>query len=104
MTINKTDDELARQLWALGDVVRLRLLALLPRSSDCQSGMNVSSLAEKMELSQPTISHHLRILRQAGIIESTKHCRDVFYYINAEETEAVQDALTRMFHQVSSEV
>lgn len=89
----KTGEALAKQLWALGDVVRLRILGYLPDSADCESGMNVSTLAIKMGLSQPTISHHLRVLRQAGIIESTKSCRDVFYYVNAPEVETVIDAL-----------
>ncbi|WOO39976.1 helix-turn-helix domain-containing protein [Rubellicoccus peritrichatus] len=97
MRVTKTDDELAKQLWALGDVVRLRLLALLPQTAECCEGMNVSQLAEKLEMSQPTVSHHLRILRQAGIIESTKQCRDVYYYVNVEEAQMVLDSLSSAF-------
>ena len=97
MKTAKTDDELAKQLWALGDVVRLRLLGLLPQTADCSEGMNVSQLAEKLEMSQPTVSHHLRILRQAGIIEGTKQCRDVYYYVNVEESQAVLDSLGSVF-------
>lgn len=95
----KTDEKLAQQLWALGDVVRLRLLSLLPQSADCEEGINVSRLAEKLELSQPTVSHHLRVLRQAGIIESTKQCRDVYYYVAIEEARAVLDTLSQAFYE-----
>lgn len=99
MTTLKTDEELARQLWALGDVVRLRLLSLLPQTADCEKAMNVSQLAEKLELSQPTVSHHLRVLRQAGIIEGTKLCRDVYYYVNIEEARTVLDSLGQAFFE-----
>ena len=93
----KANEELAKQLWALGDVVRLRLLELLPLTDECCQGINVSQIAERLELSQPAVSHHLRILRQAGIIESTKRCRDVYYYINVGEAEEVLEALRVAF-------
>lgn len=93
----KANDELAKQLWALGDVVRLRLLELLPVTDECGRGINVSQIAERLELSQPAVSHHLRVLRQAGIIECTKQCRDVYYYINVAEAEAVLEALRGAF-------
>ena len=73
---------LARQLWAIGDEVRLELLLLLPISADCEHGNNVSQLAEKLGLTQPTVSHHLRILRQAGLVNNRRMCRDVFYWID----------------------
>lgn len=88
-----SEDALAKQLWALGDVTRLRLLRLLPSEEACDSDNNVSALAEKLGLSQPTVSHHLRILRQAGIVTNRKMCRDVFYWIEAENTRELIDAL-----------
>ncbi len=61
--------------------------------------MNVSQLAEKLNLSQPTVSHHLRVLRQAGIIECTKLCRDVYYYVNIEEARTLLDTLGQAFFE-----
>lgn len=87
------EDKLARQLWALGDVVRLRLLHRLPRSPDCEHRNNVSQLAEDMGLAQPTISHHLRVLRQAGLVQNKKMCRDVIYWLNEEAADAVIEHL-----------
>ena len=78
----KDETKLAKQLWALGDPVRLRILQLLPLSADCGHNNNVSQLAEKLGLSQPAVSHHLRVLRQAGLVENEKMCRDVFYWID----------------------
>ncbi len=75
-------DNLAKQLWAIGDQARLRILLLLPETEDCEHGNNVSQLAIKLKLSQPTVSHHLRVLRQAGFIQYRKMCRDVYYWKN----------------------
>lgn len=85
----QTDEQLARQLWAIGDGVRIRLLRLLPSSEDCDHGNNVSRLAEQLGLAQPTVSHHLRVLRQAGLVKNRKMCRDVFYWIDPVAAEAV---------------
>ena len=82
-------EDLARQLWAIGDIVRLRILDLLPPSADCQDANNVSALAEQLGLTQPTISHHLLVLRQAGLVEHKKMCRDCYYWVTLEAAEAV---------------
>lgn len=89
-------DALAKQLWALGDLARLRLLSLLPEQSNCEGRNNVSQLAERMGLSQPTISHHLRVLRQAGLVEFTKRCRDVYYWRNEAAITEVANQLNRV--------
>lgn len=89
----KTHDQLARQLWAIGDLARLRILQLLPEVEDCSHNNNVSALAAQLGLAQPTISHHLRVLRQAGLVKNRKMCRDVFYWIDPEEAEEVLGSL-----------
>lgn len=96
------EDVLAKQLWALGDVTRLRLLRLLPASEQCDSGNNVSTLAEKLGLSQPTVSHHLRILRQAGIVTNRKMCRDVFYWIELDNTRELIASLEQALESQGS--
>ena len=97
--VEVNQDQLAKQLWALGDSVRLRLLKHLPRSSRCEHGNNVSQLAEKLGLSQPTISHHLRILRQTGLVLNRKMCRDVYYWVNAETADQVLRSLQATLEQ-----
>lgn len=76
------DQHLARGLWAMGDIVRLRIMRLLPEKVDCSGGYNVTRLAQELGLAQPTVSHHLRMLRMARVVGCTKHCRDVYYYLN----------------------
>jgi ArsR family transcriptional regulator len=91
------DAELAKQLWAVGDPVRLRILRLLPQMADCQHESNVSSLAVKLGLSQPTVSHHLRVLRQAGLVSYRKMCRDVFYWIEPKAAGAMLRTMEQVF-------
>ena len=87
------EDDLARCLWTIGDVTRLRLLQLLPTDPACREGKNVSRLAEELELSQSTVSNHLARLRTLGIVRHTKKCRDVYYWIDAERAEQIGEAL-----------
>ena len=93
METNLDADQLAKQLWALGDPVRLQILKLLPTEPTCHDACNVSRLAERIGLSQPSISHHLRILRQAGIIAYEKKCRDMIYWIDLEAAAVVRAEL-----------
>ena len=86
-------DELAKQLWAIGDPVRLAILELLPTEPDCEKVCNVSKIAEHIGLSQPTTSHHLRVLRQAGIIKNRKMCRDMIYWIDLDSSSTISQSL-----------
>jgi ArsR family transcriptional regulator len=86
-------DTLAKQLWAIGDPVRLEILRILPSEPTCENACNVSKIAQRIGLSQPTTSHHLRILRQAGIIVNEKKCRDMIYWIDLTTCSEVHEAL-----------
>lgn len=69
--------DLARDFAALGDPVRLRLLSLIvsaPAGEAC-----VCELVEPLDRSQPTVSHHLKILSDAGLIVGEKRGRWVWY-------------------------
>ncbi|MFT4901542.1 MAG: ArsR family transcriptional regulator [Lentimonas sp.] len=89
-------DSLAKQLWAIGDPVRLQILRILPTEPTCENACNVSTIAERIGLSQPATSHHLRILRQAGIVTNRKMCRDMIYWVQLDEVSAVTDALREL--------
>lgn len=93
---NTDTETLAKQLWALGDPVRLQILQILPTESTCHNACNVSTIAERIGLSQPATSHHLRILRQAGIICNQKKCRDMIYWIDLEATQSVTQDLAAL--------
>ena len=85
---NLTRHQLAGRLKAIADPVRIAILHRLPPSAEnCEDLYNVSELAEEIGVSQPTISHHLRHLRQAGLVHGKKICRDVYYWVNHEAIE-----------------
>ncbi len=61
-------------LLAMSDETRQQIVALLGEGE-----MSVSRITEHFALSQPTISHHLAILRRAGVLTSRREGRQVFY-------------------------
>ncbi|MEV3961564.1 metalloregulator ArsR/SmtB family transcription factor [Nocardia sp. NPDC050193] len=83
--------ELAAVFKALSDPVRLRLLS----SIASRSGMEacVCDLSEGIDLTQPTISHHLKVLRSAGLLASERRASWVYYRVLPEAVQRVSDAL-----------
>ena len=71
--------DLARMFKALGDPVRLRLLSMVASSDGGEAC--VCDLTAGFELSQPMISHHLRVLREAGLLECERRGTWVFYRV-----------------------
>ncbi|MEX2393817.1 MAG: metalloregulator ArsR/SmtB family transcription factor [Actinomycetota bacterium] len=78
-----TDDEaatVAARFKALADPTRVRILNLLIRNPElCVCDMNAS-----IDLSQPTVSHHLSILKKAGLVECETRSKWCFYRANPE--------------------
>jgi ArsR family transcriptional regulator len=62
---------------ALGDPVRLRLISLIGARQGGE--VCVCDLASAFDLTQPTISHHLKVLREAGLIDSERRGTWVYY-------------------------
>ncbi|MEV0108200.1 metalloregulator ArsR/SmtB family transcription factor [Nocardia sp. NPDC050799] len=83
--------ELATVFKALSDPVRLRLLS----SIASRSGMEacVCDLSEGIDLTQPTISHHLKVLRSAGLLTSERRASWVYYRVVRQALQRVSDAL-----------
>src|SRR4051794_8829957 len=69
--------ELAGLLKAIADPTRLRLLSLIQAHEDGEAC--VCDLTEPVGLSQPTVSHHLRVLLEAGLVTKTKRATWAFY-------------------------
>jgi DNA-binding transcriptional ArsR family regulator len=82
---------------ALGDEQRQRILLTFERGER----LNVTQLAEASTLSRPTVSHHLKVLREAGVLESRKEGKEVFYWIAKTH---VQDVLGRVLSYMKEEV
>ena len=88
-----TDDavDLAKGFHALADPVRLHLFSLIVGAGD--SGACVCDLVEPSGRSQPTVSHHLRILREAGLVSSEKRGTWAWYTVAPERLAALRDAI-----------
>ncbi|WP_067810199.1 ArsR/SmtB family transcription factor [Nocardia beijingensis] len=74
--------ELAAVFKALSDPVRLRLLSLVASRGGGEAC--VCELSAGFELSQPTISHHLKVLREAGLLSSERRGSWVYYRIQPQ--------------------
>ncbi|MFD7509190.1 ArsR/SmtB family transcription factor [Streptomyces sp. NPDC059853] len=85
--------ELAQVFKALGDPVRVRLLSMI--ASQPGGEICVCDLTPAFDLSQPTISHHLKLLRQAGLIDSERRGTWVHYRLVPETTDRLAVILTR---------
>ncbi len=77
---------LADRLKALADPTRLRMLDLLAQQS---APLCVCEITDQFELHQPTISHHLRILREAGLIRGERRGTWAYYSATDEGRRSV---------------
>ena len=70
-------DKLARSLKAIADPARLRLISMIAAHEDSEAC--VCDLTEPLELGQPTVSHHLKVLVDAGIVTRDKRGTWAYY-------------------------
>lgn len=77
-------ERMSRVAKALGDPIRLQLVDVLRRNA---GKVCVCELTPLFELSQPTVSHHLKVLREAGIVDSERRGLWAYYYVRAGALE-----------------
>lgn len=83
---------MAPVLGALADPARLRIVSILldaPERAACGC-----DLEEPLGLSQPTVSHHLKVLREAGLVAGERRGRWVYYRVSEDALEDIAAALT----------
>jgi ArsR family transcriptional regulator len=71
--------DIAAKLKALSDPVRLRLLSLI--ASHAGGEACVCDVSREFDVTQPTISHHLRVLKEAGLLTSQRRASWVYYAV-----------------------
>lgn len=86
-------ERLARIFKALGDPTRVRLLSLISAHSDGEAC--VCDLTDPIGLSQPTVSHHLKQLVDAGLITREQRGRWSYYRVVQPALDALADSLRR---------
>jgi ArsR family transcriptional regulator len=83
--------ELAKGFAALADPARLRVLSIL---ADAQAGeVCVCEFVEPLGKSQPTVSHHLKVLADAGLVRGERRGKWVWYSLVAERVAALRSTL-----------
>lgn len=65
---------------ALADETRQKIMALC-----CCEMVSVNDIVERLDVAQPTVSHHLKILKNAGLVKSERRGKQVFYTLDQEK-------------------
>ena len=107
MLVNSEElDKLAREfetcrqiLLALGDESRQHLILEMMQMEDC-SGVRVGEITERTHLSRPAVSHHIRILKEAGILKARREGTKNYYYFDVDMDALSQ--LTQMLDHIKA--
>jgi ArsR family transcriptional regulator len=89
------DRELVRALKALADPTRFRMVQEIAAAGELSCGQ----IVELFPLSQPTISHHLKILTDAGIVTMRPEAKHHFISVNREVLDSVAALLPKRIYQ-----
>lgn len=84
-------ERIARTFKALGDPTRVRLLSLIAASGDGEAC--ICDLTEPVGLSQPTVSHHMKLLVDAGLATREQRGRWAYYRVVTETLDQAANAL-----------
>jgi DNA-binding transcriptional ArsR family regulator len=88
-------EDCVEMLVALTDMTRLRIIALFYEHKE----LCVTTIADHFELSRPTISHHLNLMKRAKLLKTRKEGKEVYYSFNREhvieEMEALLESLKK---------
>ena len=90
-------EALGRDLELLAHPIRLRLLSVLARNPE---PVCVCDLETLVPVKQPTVSHHLRILRGAGLITSERRGLWTYYSVRAEAAESLRERILKGLQQL----
>ncbi len=92
-----SEDRLSVLLQAIADPVRRKILKLLKQRGCCSigkpQGMCACDIEARIDLSQPTISHHMAILRKAGLVQAQKEGPWMWYQRDEKALKELAEAL-----------
>jgi ArsR family transcriptional regulator len=77
--MKKRDVDTVEFAKALADVTRQKIMAIC-----CCRELSVNEIVEALDVTQPTVSHHLAILRRAGLVHTRRRGKQVLYTLNQE--------------------
>lgn len=82
----------SRLMQMLGHPIRLKILCIL-----VEGEQSVLSLADKINLSQPATSHHLKQLREAGLVQTRRDAQTINYSLKGNEVISVLEVLHSLY-------
>ena len=89
---DKNFEIIAEAFKLISDSSRLKIFFLLCHSEDC-----VINIAATVEMSSPAVSHHLRLMKQSGLIDSHKVGKEVYYKLaDTEEAKLLHTAVDEL--------
>ena len=84
--------DISKMLKAMSEPKRLRIVDMLSCGELC-----ACKILEEFNITQPTLSHDMRVLVEAGIIKDRREGKNIYYSLNREALEAMHQNLGRMF-------
>lgn len=81
-------------LKALADVNRMKIVSILLKSN---TDLSVADIASKLNISQPATSQHIKILKYAGLLTSTKDGNKVYYHVDVEKLMTNKELFDALF-------
>lgn len=84
--------DISKMLKAMSEPKRLRIVDMLSCGELC-----ACKILEEFNITQPTLSHDMRVLVEAGIIKDRREGKNIYYSLNREALEAMHQSLSRMF-------
>ena len=84
--------DISKMLKAMSEPKRLRIVDMLSCGELC-----ACKILEEFNITQPTLSHDMRVLVEAGIVKDRREGKNIYYSLNWEALEAMHQNLGRMF-------
>lgn len=85
-------DQTSKALTAMGNPIRIDMVFLL----GTQGPLNVGQIADRFKISRPAVSNHLRVLREAQIVNAEKTGQEVYYSLNHDFVETTLSVILEM--------
>ena len=92
MSINVNEVQPVEFAKALADETRQKIMGLV-----CCRWLSVTEIVEQLDVSQPTVSHHLSVLREAGLVRAREEGKQTFYSLNQERLATCCNTLVLNF-------
>jgi DNA-binding transcriptional ArsR family regulator len=92
---NENEEEIEETFKILGNPNRLKIICILSKSDDKEA--TVSQIAQRLNITQPAASQHLKLLKTAKIVKSEKKGSNIYYKINTETLTQHKECIDALY-------